>query len=84
MFTRATGHYPEPHHPISLRSILTLTSQLRLSLSSGPSFWLSHQNLALIPCFSSLCYVPCPSHQLNHSNYISTPMVSPPYRGGGV
>jgi hypothetical protein len=70
----STGSYPEPDRSIppyfSLRSILILSTHLRLGLPRGrfPSgFPISYMH------FSSphLCYMSCPSHPpwLDHSNY---------------
>jgi hypothetical protein len=61
----------QPPHLISPRSILILSSHLRLGLPSG-LFWFSHQNSPHIPCLSYACCMPCKSDppRLNHSNHI--------------
>jgi hypothetical protein len=64
---------PVPTIPSYLRSILILSTQLRLGLPTGSlSFWLSHQYPICIPRLSHSCYMPCPSHppSLDHSNYV--------------
>jgi hypothetical protein len=57
-----------PSHSVSLRSILTLSTDLRLGLPSGlfPSGYPT-----CIPLRPNSCYMPCPSHPpwLDHSNY---------------
>jgi hypothetical protein len=47
--------------PSYLRSILILSTHLRLGLPSG-LFWLSHQYPICIPLLPYLCYMPCPSN----------------------
>jgi hypothetical protein len=57
-----------PSHPISLRSILILSSRLRLGLPSA-LFPSGFQLMSYV--HPSSCYIPCPSHPplLDHSNY---------------
>jgi hypothetical protein len=66
--TWARSNQSIPSHPISLRSILILSTQLCLGLHSV-SFWLSHQYPIWIPPLSHSCYMPCPPHLpwLDHS-----------------
>jgi hypothetical protein len=74
----STGPYPEPdksssYHPI-LRSILILSSNLRLGLPSDlfPSDFFLPKNLTCLQLSSNACYIPSPSHPfcLRHStNY---------------
>jgi hypothetical protein len=68
-----TGPYPEPSHPVSLRSILILYIHLRLGLPNG--FF----PLLVVPPISYMhssspnsCYMPWPSHPPwhLHSNYV--------------
>jgi hypothetical protein len=59
-----------PHYPITLRSILILSTHLRLGLPSGsfpPRF---PTNILYAFLFSHLCYMPCLSHPpwLDYSN----------------
>jgi hypothetical protein len=49
-----------PSHPISLRSILVLSTHLRLGLPSGLSFWLSHQHYICVPILP--IHATCPAH----------------------
>jgi hypothetical protein len=58
-----------PSHPISLRSILTLATHLRLGLPSV-LFLLAFPPISYMHS-SHLCYIPCPSHPhwLDHSIY---------------
>jgi hypothetical protein len=65
----ANGPYPEPGEstphpqPISLRSILIPSSNLRLGLPSCLlSFRLSHQNPVHVSPFSHACHMPRPPH----------------------
>jgi hypothetical protein len=55
-----------PPYPIYLRSILILSSYLRLS------FWISHGSPICITFLSHACNMPCPSRppSLDHSSYI--------------
>jgi hypothetical protein len=62
-----------PPHPISLRSILILSSHRRLRLPTGlfpPGFPI--RTLCAFLFSPHACYMPCPSHPnwLDHSNYI--------------
>jgi hypothetical protein len=65
-----TGPCPEPVEsnpppkPVSPRSILIPSSNLRLGLPIGLffSFGLSHQNLVHIPLLSHACHMPRPPH----------------------
>jgi hypothetical protein len=60
-----------PSHPISLKSILILSTHLRLGLPSG-SFLLAFPPISYIYSSSPhSCYMPCLSHPpwLDHSNY---------------
>jgi hypothetical protein len=50
-----------PSHPISLRSILILSTHLRFGLPSG-LFLTFHQYPTCIPLLSHSCYMPRPSH----------------------
>jgi hypothetical protein len=77
VFTRA-HHWPlsarlmqfVPLQPLSLGSILILSSHLCLGVPSG-FFWLSHQNTICIPLsLPHACYMPCPSHPWFNPNYI--------------
>jgi hypothetical protein len=53
-------------HFIYLRSVLILSTHLRLDLPSGGlSFWLSHQYPICIPLPPHSYYTPCPSHLLD-------------------
>jgi hypothetical protein len=74
----STCPYPEPHHSslhhpilISSRSILILSTSLRLGLPSGlfPSRFPTNNLYAFL--FPRSCYMPRPSHppRLDHSNY---------------
>jgi hypothetical protein len=56
--------------PSYLRSILILSTHLRLGLPSG-LFWLSHKYPICIPRLSHSCYTSCPPHPpwLDHFNY---------------
>jgi hypothetical protein len=73
-------HKSRPLVPISshinpvhanLRSILILSTHLRLGLPSG-LFWLSQQYPTCNPLRPNSCYMPFPSHHpwLDHSNYV--------------
>jgi hypothetical protein len=68
---RATLIQSTPSHPISLSSILIVSTHLRLGLPSSLFFWLSHQYSICIPLLPPSCYMPCPSHPpwLDHSTY---------------
>jgi hypothetical protein len=59
-----------PSQSITLRSILILSTNLRLDLHSG-LFWFSHQYPICIPLVPHSWYMPRPSHPswLGHSNY---------------
>jgi hypothetical protein len=62
----------DPVHPLSLGSILILSTHLRLGLPSG-LFFLAFPAISCMHSSSShSCYMPCPSHHLwlDHSNYI--------------
>jgi hypothetical protein len=69
----STGPYHQsdqstPPHPISLKSILILSTHLRLGLTSG-LFWISHECPICIHLLHS-CYMSCPSRlRFGHSNY---------------
>jgi hypothetical protein len=60
-----------PSHPISLRSILILSTYLRLGLPNGLLPFGSHQYPICIPPLPHSWYMPCPSHPpcLNRSSY---------------
>jgi hypothetical protein len=61
-----------PFHPISLRSILILSTHLRLGLLVV-SFLLAFSPISYMHSFSPhSCYMLCPSHPpwLDHSNYV--------------
>jgi hypothetical protein len=49
---------------LSLRSVLTLSSNIRLDLRSGPL----SQNLVWILNLHRACYIPCPSHSWSDHN----------------
>jgi hypothetical protein len=49
-----------PYHPVSLRSILILSTHLCLGIPSGLLYWLSHQCPICIPLLP-ICAT-CPSH----------------------
>jgi hypothetical protein len=60
-----------PYHPIlSLRSILILSTHLRLVFLVVP-FHLAFPPISCMHSSPRLCYMPCPSHPpwLDHSNY---------------
>jgi hypothetical protein len=68
------GPYPEPDRssPSHLRSILILSTHLRLGLPSRLFPSCSPTNIVYAFLFSPLsCYIPCPSHPpwLDHSNF---------------
>jgi hypothetical protein len=73
----STGPYPEPdqsnpYHPITLRSILILSTHLRLGLPSGCLLLTPPRIIYMHFSSPRSCYMPCPSHPpwLDHSNYI--------------
>jgi hypothetical protein len=59
------------HNPISLRSILILSTQLPIVLPNGSFLFAFQPILYLHSSSPHSCYVPCPSHPpgLDHSNY---------------
>jgi hypothetical protein len=70
----ATSIQPTPPHPISPRSVLILSTHLRLGLPTGliPSGCPTN-NLKAFPSYHS-CYIPCPSHPpwFDNSKYTRT------------
>jgi hypothetical protein len=60
-----------PSHPISLTSILILSTHLRFVFPVVSFFWLSHQYHICIPLLPNSCYMSCLSNPswLHHSNY---------------